>query len=409
MQRLQLLQPEDRAFYEEACDWLDKHLPPFVAAHRGSERDTDAYLQMLKDWQAEMASGGWVGVDWPRQWGGRDATGLQKTLLGFALSERKAPPPLWKQPADQVGPPLLRYGTPEQQQAFLPAIIRGDWVWCQGFSEPDAGSDLASLKTRAEPCEGGYLINGQKIWTSNAYFATRMWLLARTDSKAPKHHGISAFILDMKSPGVTVQPIREITGRHTGRQLFNQQFNQVFFDDVFVPQFNRVGPENEGWKVCKTTLVRERTSSHNLDFARNTMRALRRFLDDPLIQATNENPEAVFAERMLQVDMTIDGLEELFQQSLQAILSGKATGGESSILKLLGSETRKTAAELALEVLGPYGQLMGGSPEAFKKGNAGFEFLRSRACTIGGGTSEIQRNWIAEHVLGLPKSSDLAD
>jgi alkylation response protein AidB-like acyl-CoA dehydrogenase len=211
-------------------------------------------------------------------------------------------------------------------------------------------------------------------------------------------------MVDMKQPGVTVQPIREITGRHTGRQLFNQQFNQVFFDDVFVPEFYRVGPENEGWQVCKTTLVRERTSRHNLDFASNTIGALRRFLDDPLLQSLNERPEEIFAERMLQIDMMIDGLEELFQQSLQGILSGKSAGAESSILKLLGSETRKTAAELALEVLGPYGQLMGGSPEAFKKGNAAFEFLRSRACTIGGGTSEIQRNWIAEHVLGLPKS-----
>jgi alkylation response protein AidB-like acyl-CoA dehydrogenase len=404
MQGLQLLQPEDRAFYEEACAWLDEHLPPFVAAHRGSQRDNDAYLQMLTDWQSEMASGHWVGVDWPKEWGGRDATGLQKTLLGFALSERKAPPPIWKQATDHVGPPLLRYGTPEQKQTLLPGIIRGDWIWCQGFSEPDAGSDLAALRTRAEPCEGGYRINGQKIWTSNAYFATRIWMLARTDPTAPKHHGISAFIVDMKTPGVTVRPIREITGRHTGHQLFNQQFNEVFFDDVFVPEFNRVGPENEGWKVCKTTLVRERTSRHNLDFASNTMDALRRFLDEPLIQGVNERPEEIYAERMLQIDMMIDGLEELFQQSLQGILSGKTAGAESSILKLLGSETRKTAAELALEVLGPYGQLMAGSPEAFKKGNAAFEFLRSRACTIGGGTSEIQRNWIAEHVLGLPKS-----
>src|SRR5262249_49116254 len=159
------------------------------------------------------------------------ATGVQKILLDLALTENKAPISIWKHGTDNVGPPLLRYGHRAQQEAFLPGILRGDFVWCQSFSEPNSGSDLASLRTRAERCNGGYRINGQKIWTSNAYFATHMWLLARTDRAAPKHRGISAFILDMKTPGITVQPIREITGAGIGKQKFNQQFNQVFFDD----------------------------------------------------------------------------------------------------------------------------------------------------------------------------------
>ena len=404
MNNLELLRPEDRGFYEEACGWLDEHLPPFVAAHRGSERSADGYLQMLRAWQKEMAAGRWVGVDWPQEWGGRGATGVQKMLLGIAMAERKAPPQIWKQSTDQVAPPLLVYGTREQQQAFLPGILRGDWVWCQGFSEPDAGSDLASLKTYAEPCEGGYRVNGQKIWTSNAYYATRMWLLARTNREAAKHQGISTFILDMQSPGITVRPIREITGRRTEEMRFNQQFNEVFFDDVFIPEFNRVGPENQGWKVCKATLTHERNSRHNLDLAVKTARALPRFLADPLIQAISEKPDEIYAERLLQLDMLLDGLEEIYQHSVQMMLSGKAVGGESSILKVLSSEARQTAAELAFEMVGPYGQLMAESPDAFKRGNAGVELLRSRSCTIGGGTSEIQRNWIAERLLGLPKS-----
>jgi len=402
-QTLHLLRPEDRAFHDEAVAWLSDHVPAFMKRHTGAERDETAHFGMLQAWQKEMAAGRWVAVDWPEEWGGRGANGVQKILLDLALVEHKAPVSIWRQATDNVGPPLLRYGSRGQQQALLPGIVRGDSVWCQGFSEPDSGSDLASLRTRAEPCEGGYRVNGQKIWTSNAYFATHMWLLARTNRDVPKHQGISAFVLDMKTPGITVRPIRELTGAKVGQQRYNQQFNQVFFDEVFIPEANRIGPENEGWKVCKATLVVERAARYNLGLAANSARALHRVLSEPVLSDQRERLGADYGDRIVDMDMLIDGLEEIYRINLQAVLAGRSTGGESSVLKLLSSEARQSAAELAFELGGPYAQFMNGSPDAIKRGNAAFELVRSRSCTIGGGTSEIQRNWIAQHLLGLPK------
>jgi alkylation response protein AidB-like acyl-CoA dehydrogenase len=404
MSELNITRSEDRAFQAELVDWLDAHWPAFrdrLAAERHRPR---AWLETLKAWNRALSEGRWSIINWPERWGGREANAVQNLIFDQEMRRRQIPAGAGHMGVMNVGPALIHYGTDAQQEAFLPPIARGDWVWCQGFSEPDAGSDLAALKTRADRVEGGYRVNGLKIWTSNAIFADRMWLLARTNVEAPKHRGISAFIVDMRSPGIEVRPIIQLTGEQTSEMLYNQQYNEVFFTDLFVPEFNRIGEENAGWTIGRMTLVQERTARHSLALAEKTYRAILNFRSDSEVQALYDGDLGWLDDKLLDLRLQMDGLEAIYERSVRLLLAGQRLGAESSLIKLLSSEARQTAAELAVNALGPVGILGARSPEAYKRGNAAFELLRARPSTIGGGTSDIQRNWIAERILGLPKT-----
>jgi alkylation response protein AidB-like acyl-CoA dehydrogenase len=230
-----------------------------------------------------------------------------------------------------------------------------------------------------------------------------MWLLARTDPDAPKRRGISAFIVDMAAPGITVQPIRQVTGEKREEQSFGEQFNGVFLDGVFVPEENRIGAENDGWRIARSTLVRERATNVAGFFrdTETTLRALQSFAADPGIGALYDGDVAWLEDQYVQHRMTLAGIEHLFDSAVRAMLSGTGgASGDTSVAKLLASELQQRVNELALATAGPYG-LIDAGPEAFKDGRAARGYLRSRATTIGGGTSEIQRNWVAQHILGL--------
>lgn len=394
---------EDQPFYEELTAWLDEHLPPFQKRRAHAMGDNQATIEVLKGWHREMDDGGWIGITWPEEYGGRDASGTQSVILDLELAARRVPRGLGHVSVERVGPAVILHGTPAQKGYWLPHIKRGDWVWCQGFSEPNAGSDLAALKTHAQKVDGGYKVNGSKIWTSNAYFAEKMWLLARTDRDAPKHHGISAFILDMGTPGVDVRPIRQITGETREQQSFGEQFNEVFFDDVWIPETDRIGPENQGWQIARSTLVRERATNVSGFFRdiNTTLEALAKFTRDPELAELYDGDLHWLEDAYVDSRMELAGLEQLFDLATRAMLSGEGgMGGETSAAKLVASELQQRVNEIALAAAGPYG-LIDAGPDAFRSGRAARGFLRSRATTLGGGTSEIQRNWIAERVLGL--------
>jgi alkylation response protein AidB-like acyl-CoA dehydrogenase len=292
---------------------------------------------------------------------------------------------------------LMVHGTEAQKQRFLPKILNAEEIWCQGFSEPNSGSDLASLATGASLDGDEFVVNGQKIWNSYGHMAQHCLLLVRTDPSLPKHKGISALIVDMQSPGVSVRQLRQITG--------GAEFNEVFFDNVRVPRANLVGEINDGWNVAITTLMFERLNTASLleiqtkialdeliDTARRTLRDGRPATEHPLIR-----------QKLAQIYTDVEILRLSTYRSITRFQRGQRPGPEGSIDKLFWSETTQRLFEVAMEILGPRGQLVKGSKWAVDSGHWSYQFLRARADTIAGGTSEILRNIIGERVLGLPK------
>jgi alkylation response protein AidB-like acyl-CoA dehydrogenase len=298
---------------------------------------------------------------------------------------------------DMAGPAIIHHGTEAQKKRYLPRILSAEDIWCQGFSEPNAGSDLASLQTRAVLEDGHFVVNGQKVWTSYAHIAQWCILLVRTDPAAPKHKGLTYLLVDMRSPGVTVRPLRQLNG--------DAEFNELFFENVRVPRENVLGQVNDGWSVAITTLMFERgprTLTRQLmlgqaidaamELARRLPREGRKAAQDPLIR-----------QRLAQFYIDCQALRYANLRSLTKLLRGEPPGPEGSAAKLFFSETWQRLLELLLELMGPYAQLWEGSDWAIEGGYWQFRFLRSRGDTIAAGTSEIQRNIIAERVLGLPK------
>jgi alkylation response protein AidB-like acyl-CoA dehydrogenase len=294
-----------------------------------------------------------------------------------------------------VGPTLIHHGTDEQKRRFLPAILRGDEVWCQGFSEPNAGSDLANCRTRADLVGDTFHVNGQKIWTSYARYADWCILIVRTDANAPKHKGLTFLLLDMRTPGITIRPLVEMTGV--------AWFNEVFFDDVRIPRTRMIGALNEGWTIAITTLSHERGGS--APHAR-----LAAELHDMIgvAKALDRDGGAATADRLVRQRIAQSWIETeivrlvAYRQVSEVMRKGKP-GPEGSYLKLLWSETDMRMKELGMDLEGPYANLDRGSPRAIDGGRWQYEYLWSRAASIYAGTSEVQRNIIAQRVLGLPR------
>jgi alkylation response protein AidB-like acyl-CoA dehydrogenase len=392
------LTPAEENFRDECRAWLDVHVPQqwHDSAFRESLTSTGE-IDFLKSWQQTLYNGGWVGLTWPREYGGRGATLMQQVIFNQEMARAKAPPLINVLGIIIAGPTIMVHGAEEQKRRYLPKILNAEEIWCQGFSEPNSGSDLASLATRASLDGDEFVVNGQKIWNSYAHISQQCLLLVRTDPSVPKHKGISALIVDMQSPGVTVKPLRQITG--------DAEFNEIFFDNVRVPRADLVGEIDDGWNVAITILMFERLNTASLleiqtkialdeliDTARRTLRNGRPATEDPLIR-----------QKLAQIYTDVEILRLSTYRSVTRFQRGQRPGPEGSIDKLFWSETAQRLFEVAMEVLGPQGQLVKGSKWAVDSGHWSYQFLRSRADTVAGGTSEILRNIIGERVLGLPK------
>jgi len=392
------LTPAEENFRDECRAWLDVHVPQQWpdSAFRESLTSTGE-IDFLKSWQQTLYNGGWVGLTWPREYGGRGATLMQQVIFNQEMARAKAPPLINVLGIIIAGPTIMVHGTEEQKRRYLPKILNAEEIWCQGFSEPNSGSDLASLATHARLDGDEFLVNGQKIWNSYGHLAQQCLLLVRTDLSVPKHKGISALIADMQSPGVTVKPLRQITG--------DAEFNEIFFDRVRVPRANLLGELSDGWNVAITILMFERLNTASLleiqteialdeliETARRVLHNGRPAAEDPLIR-----------QKLARVYIDVEILRFSTYRSITRLQRGQRPGPEGSLVKLFWSETAQRLFEVAMEVLGPQGQLVKGSKWAIDSGHWPYQFLRSRADTIAGGTSEILRNIIGERVLGLPK------
>ncbi len=384
----------DQAFRADLRTFLDAEIPDWWhdTADPRSAADNPEHWRFTKHFQKRLSDKGWLTLSWPTEHGGAGAGYIRQALFAETMAYERAP--VYNQGVDRVGPTLMMYGTPEQQQFFLPKIRDAEIHWCQGFSEPGSGSDLASLQTRAVRDGDDFVINGQKIWTSRAHRADWIFLLTRTDADAPKHRGISYFLLDMKSPGITVRPLINMAGGH--------HFNEVFFEDVRVPAANMVGDENRGWYVATTTLDFERSGIGRVVAAIRT-------LDDLTDLATRPGPDG---RRPIDDSRVRHKLAELhIELSAGRLLSyrvawmqsaGLIPNHEASIAKMYGSELQQRIANL-INMVGLAGQLYAGSPWAALGGRLPDEYLNAVPLTIAAGTSEIQRNIIATRGLGLPR------
>jgi alkylation response protein AidB-like acyl-CoA dehydrogenase len=392
---------EDEAFRQELRTWLEKNRPTQRSAdddrtdfmHEGGKDDWQRRLK----WHRKMHSGGWVGISWPKEYGGRGATLTQQLIYNEEMAAANTPQLVNGLGIMLVGPTIIHWGTEEQKQRYVPKILSGEEIWCQGYSEPGSGSDVASLQTRAIE-EGDYfIVNGQKVWTSDAHHADWCILLVRTDPSAPKHKGISYVLVDMHSPGVTVRPLVQITG--------DANFNEVFFEDVKVPKKNLIGEKNQGWQVAITTLMFERSG---IGGGRDLLGQVRELAD--LARAVRSNGKTAWDDSSVRQKISGFAGEALalkytgFRQ-LTRRLKGLPPGPEGSVLKLGTSELNLKMNKFAMELLGPYAQLEFKASYAVDRGIWSYRMLASRALTIAGGTSEIQHNIIGERVLGLPKGT----
>jgi alkylation response protein AidB-like acyl-CoA dehydrogenase len=389
--------PAQDAFRKEFRGWLEANLPPELclddAADDRVPADRETY-ERRRAWQKTMHAAGWVGISWPKEYGGRGASFIERVIWEEEYAAARAPVLPAAMGLNLVGPTIIAWGTDAQRTRYLPRILSGDETWAQGFSEPNAGSDLANLQTRAVDAGDHFVVNGQKVWTSGAQFHDSILLLARTNPDAPKHKGISAFLVDLKTPGIVVRPLVLATG--------HAHFNEVFLEGVKVPKENLLGPLNEGWKVTTTTLMHERHSAGN----RNNVAQLERLVALARELDRGGRPAAqdpVIRQKLAQIAIDCEAFKYTRLRSLTRQLRGEPPGPEGSILKLTGSELGVRIADVAGEMLGVHA-LVNRPSEAVPDAPRWFNrIVAARQYTISAGTSEIQRNIIGERVLGLPK------
>lgn len=394
LEELQQLEP----FRARVRSWLAENLPlDWQTKMLGAGEDEHVTFQRW--WFRKLMEAGYGAPHWPKEWGGSGFSFAEQIVLYEEIARAGAPRLIHYFVAlHHVPGTLLHWGTQAQRERHLPAVLSGEEIWCQGFSEPNAGSDLASLRTRAVRDGDHYVVNGQKTWSSNAHHAQFCLLLARTDPSASKTHGISYFILDMATPGVTLRPIKQMTGA--------SHFNEIFLDDVRIPAVNLVGPENEGWKVAQSTLSSERGLSV-LELAERMRQGFGLLLADARAPKDEGVPfdDDEIRRRLVDVHVRIDSLRVLVNNQLTAVMRGEAVGMAPSIIKLYYSDLLRDFTDLGVAIGGIEAQylqsvLMGGPNET---GYWMQDFLYSWAWTISGGSSEIQRNIIAERGLGLPR------
>jgi len=370
------------AFRDELRAWLSDNV-----AGEAPEGEDEHYT-WRRDFQRRLAAGGWAAVHWPREYGGRGATLTQSAIFFEELGRSGAPLPANVLGLLLAGPTIMTWGTPEQKERYLAPIVTADEIWCQGFSEPDAGSDLAALKTRAvrnpaHPDE--WIVTGQKVWTSGAQYSKWCMLVARTDQDAAKHKGLTYFLMDMEQDEVQVRPLRQITGE--------AEFNELFIEEARIPAANVLGGEGNGWKVALTTLMNERAG---LAFFLQVR--LRQLLDKVFAQASQRGllDDPVVADKLGELHLKAEVLRLTAYRGLTAIEKYGQPGPEGSLTKWMWSETNQQLTQFAADLLGAEG-LRAGSRWSY-------ELLRARGNSIEGGTTEVLKNIVSERVLGLPKS-----
>jgi alkylation response protein AidB-like acyl-CoA dehydrogenase len=388
--------PGEAAFRAEVRAWLDANAKPKVEANgplsvMSGYRDDPAGIEEAKRWQRTLADAGWAAIHWPSTHGGRDATPLQSTVLSEELPRYDVPDTIFAIGVAMIGPTLIAHASEALRDRYLEPMRRGDEIWCQLWSEPGAGSDLASLATRAERDGDEYVLNGQKVWTSGAHYCDFGLGIFRTDPSAPKRRCISCLVVDLRSPGIEIRPLRQITGA--------AHFNEVFFTDVRVPVTNLVGDEHDGWTVARTTLMNERHATGSLGSAATGWEALL-----GSARAAGVTADPVVRQRLAEVY----ALGRIFDLTTARVRSAMARGGvpgvEGSILKLAIADLGTRLADVGTDLLGPAGLLLGDDgPEGGRWPDA---LLGSFAMHIGGGTDEVQRNIVGEMVLGLPREPD---
>ncbi len=389
--------PEQDAFRLRVRSWLAEHLPSELKVEDAMDERVAPNREIFDKrmaWHKQLYQAGWIGLAWPKEYGGQGAELMEQIIYNEEYAHARAPILPGYVGLGLAGPTIAQWGSEEQKQYFLPRILQGELVWCQGYSEPGSGSDLASLQTRAVEDGDEFVVNGQKVWTSGAQYADWMVLLARTDPEAPKHKGISYFLLDMKTPGVSVRPLVLLNG--------HSHFNEVFFEDVRIPKANLLGPKNEGWKVAITTLMFERSAAGG-GGGGSQIRRLAELAKQVEIDGRPAWQHSWVRQRLAAFEIEKEALKYTRLRSLTRQLRGQPPGPEGSILKLAGSELGVRIAAFASELLGPYALLEAETravPDAPRWLN---RVLSARQYTIAGGTSEIQHNIIGERVLGLPK------
>jgi alkylation response protein AidB-like acyl-CoA dehydrogenase len=382
--------PAEREFRDGLRAWLSENLPE--GWNTPEWREPENEVAFLKEWSRKLHQAGYSGLAWPKEFGGVGAPVSFQAIAYEELARAEAPDHVGLIGIGMAGPTIIAAGTDDQKGKYLSKILSGEEVWCQGFSEPGSGSDLASLQSRAVPDGDGYRITGQKVWSSFAHIADRCILLARTDPDAPKHQGITFFLLDMHAEGVETRPLRQITGE--------AEFNEIFLDDVHVPREEIVGEVGQGWQVAITTLMFERGSSTFLliGYLDSALRGLIKLAGETPLNGGVAADDPLVRDRIARAHADIEALRFTNYRALSTLMRTGIPGPEGSIAKLHWSETHQRLRHLALDILGEEAALDQG-PQSWQRRQ-----LRTRGNTIEAGTSEILRNIVAERVLGLPKS-----
>ncbi len=376
----------EAAWRQEVRAFIEKEAP--AALRAGSDEGEGSLfgrMGAIKEWREKVAAKGWIAPSWPKKYGGADMSVVDQFIMNEEFAESGVPGNVGGFGVMMIGPTIIEHGTEEQKEEHLTKILKGEVIWCQGYSEPGAGSDLASLQTRAVRDGDDYVINGQKIWTTGAQYADMMYMLVRTDPDAPKHRGITYLLVDMKAPGVTVRPLTQLSGA--------QGFNEVFFEDVRVPVKNRIGDENRGWYVGTTTLDFERSSIGSAVGVRKQLESLIRQAKSGKGEASfSRNPKvkAEFVDRWIECEVA----KMLSYRVVNMQVKGLIPNYEASMCKLFSSELGQKIANLSMHLYGMHGNV---------RNRASMGYMQAVSSTIAGGTSEVQRNIIATRGLGLPR------
>ena len=376
---------KEAAWRKEVREFINTQAP--AALRAGSEEGEGSLfgrMGAIKEWREKIAEKGWIAPSWPKRFGGADMTVAEQFIMNEEFAESGVPGNVGGFGVMMIGPTIIEHGTEEQKQEHLTKILKGEVIWCQGYSEPGAGSDLASLQTRAVRDGDDYIINGQKIWTTGAQYADMMYMLVRTDPDAPKHRGITYLLVDMKAPGVTVRPLTQLSGQ--------QGFNEVFFEDVRVPVKNRIGEENRGWYVGTTTLDFERSSIGSAIGTRKQLESIIRQAKSGGEASFERNPNVKreFADRWIEAEVA----KMLSYRVVSMQVRGQIPNHEASMCKLFSSEMQQRIANLSMHLFGMHGNI---------RNRASMGYMQAVSSTIAGGTTEVQKGIIATRGLGLPR------
>ncbi len=387
------LSPSEESFRDEVATWLRENNPG-----PEPEGSLDEVMKFRGEWQRRLHAAGWAGISWPQEFGGRGATMIEQAIFTGEAAAQEAPSPANVLGLAMGGPVVIAHGTEAQKERYLEPILTGEEIWCQGFSEPESGSDLASLKTRAVKDGDEWVVTGQKVWTTFAQYAKWCMLVARTDPDAPKHQGLTYFLMDMEQEGVEAKPLVQITGEG--------EFNEVFINEARIPDENIIGKVGEGWTVAITTLMNERAGLAFGAIAQihNSLGRLAALAQEVREEGGSTAAEdAYFRQRIAQLFIEAETMRLNAYRGLTKTMESGIPGPEGSLGKWQWADINQDLTELALEIEGAWAPLGRGSEGAVANGAWQYNFLRSRANSIEGGTTDILKNIIAERVLGLPR------